>query len=74
MTFNVRLKEEITKIPINLIEKRTELSSFLRYNSKLEKNNIIITLENAAIARRIYQNIKEIFGKNNNSLSKTFSR
>ncbi len=64
MTFNVRLKEEITKIPINLIEKRTELSSFLRYNSKLEKNNIIITLENAAIARRIYQNIKEIFGIN----------
>ncbi|MBR1413759.1 MAG: DNA-binding protein WhiA [Bacilli bacterium] len=64
MTFNVRVKEEITKLPINTIEKRMELSSFLRYNSKQEKNHITITLENASIARRIYKNVKEIFGIN----------
>ena len=32
----------------------------IRYNSKINKT-IIITLENASVARRIYKNIKEIF-------------
>ncbi len=60
MTFTTRIKEEITKNNINSIEARSELAALLRYNSKLNKN-IIITLENASVARRIYKNIKELF-------------
>ena len=62
MTFNVKLKEEMTKAPLNTIEKRIELASFFRYNAKIDKKRMVITLENAAIARHIYKNVKEIFG------------
>ena len=60
MTFTTKIKEEITKNFINSIEARSELAALIRYNSKISKT-IIITLENAAVARRIYKNIKEIF-------------
>ena len=60
MTFTTRIKEEITKNPINPIEARSELAALIRYNSKIAKT-IIITLENASVARRIYKNIKELF-------------
>ena len=64
MTFSSRLKEEITAYNGNLIEKRAELSAMLRYDAKISKEKIIITSENAKIARRIYTYIKEIFGVN----------
>lgn len=64
MTFSSRLKEEITEYSSNAIEKRAELSAVLRYDAKLEKNKIMITSENAKIARRIYSYLKEIFGIN----------
>jgi hypothetical protein len=64
MTFSSRLKEEITEYDGNLIEKRAELSSILRYDAKIEKDKITITCENAKIARRIYKNLKEVFGIN----------
>jgi len=60
MTFTTRIKEEITKKDINLIEARSELAALIRYNSKISKS-IIITLENASVARRIYKTIKELF-------------
>ncbi|MBQ6687041.1 MAG: DNA-binding protein WhiA [Bacilli bacterium] len=60
MTFTTKIKEEITQNSINSLEARCELAALLRYNSKITKN-ISITLENAAVARRIYKNIKELF-------------
>jgi len=60
MTFTTRIKDEITKNSINSIEARSELAALIRYNSKISKS-IVITLENASVARRIYKNIKEIF-------------
>lgn len=62
MTFSTRLKEEMTEYNSNTIEKRAELSAILRYDAKLEKNQITITSENAKIARRIYTYLKELFG------------
>ena len=41
-------------------EKIYELSGFIRFAADT-RNNIIITLENASITRRIYKYIKEIF-------------
>lgn len=64
MTFATRLKEEITEYDSNQIEKRAELSAILRYDAKITKEKIMITCENAKIARRIYTYLKEIFGIN----------
>lgn len=64
MTFSTRLKEEITEYSSDSIEKRAELSAILRYDSKIEKDKITITSENAKIARRIYTYLKEVFGIN----------
>ncbi len=64
MTFSSRLKEEITEYDNDLIEKRAELAAVLRYDAKITKEKIIITSENAKIARRIYTSLKEVFGIN----------
>ena len=61
MTFTTRLKEEISKLDNNALEKRSIIDAFLRYNAVI-KDNIIITLENASVARFIYKIIKEMFG------------
>lgn len=62
MTFTTSLKEEISKNDINIIEARYELSAFLNSVAKFNKDEILITLENASIARMIYKEIKEIYG------------
>ena len=62
MTFTTSLKEEIAKNDINIIEARYELIAFLNSVAKFNKEEINITLENASIARRIYKEIKEIYG------------
>lgn len=64
MTFSARLKEEITSIPTNALEARVELSALLKFDGKLENKKMMLTLENAAVARRIYKYIKEIFNIN----------
>lgn len=61
MTFTTSLKEEMAKIEINAIENRFELIAFLNCIAKITNDEILITMENAAVARRIYQEIKEIF-------------
>lgn len=61
MTFTTRLKEEISKLSNNKVEERSIIDGFLRYNTII-KDDITITLENAAVTRFIYKIIKEIFG------------
>ena len=61
MTFTTRLKEEISKLKDNEMESRSILDAFLRYNASINKNSIVITLENASVARYIYKIIKELF-------------
>jgi len=64
MTFTIRIKEEITKISINNIEARSELAGFISLAGVVKNNKLILTMENAAVARRVYKNLKEIFGIN----------
>lgn len=64
MTFTTMLKEELAKNDFNIVEARYELIAFLNCIAKINKDEIIITLENASIARRIFKEIKEIFGVN----------
>lgn len=64
MTFTTTLKEEIAKNEFNIIEARYELIAFLNSIAKFQKDEILISLENASIARRIYKEIKQIYGVN----------
>lgn len=61
MSFSTRMKEEITKNPINRLEVHSELAAILRYDAKIMKNEISLTFENAAVARRVYKDLKELF-------------
>lgn len=61
MTFTTKIKDEITKIPQNYIENISELAAIVRYDAIFMDDKIIITMENASVARRIYRSFKEIF-------------
>ena len=61
MTFTTMLKEEIAKNDFNIVEARYELMAFLNCLGKFSKDELLITVENASIARRVYKEIKEIY-------------
>lgn len=61
MTFNTSLKDEISKNVYSSVDACSELSAFVRCNSKITSKQIIITLENASVARKIYKDIKIVF-------------
>ena len=58
MSFTSIVKNEVSKLEINEIESRSELSALMHSNSKELK---IIT-ENASVARRCFKIIKDIYG------------
>lgn len=64
MSFTTSLKEEITKNEISSLESLAELAAFIRFSGQIKKDNITLTMENAAVARRIYKDIKYNFGIN----------
>ena len=60
MSFTSTVKEEITRLENNKLEYIAELSSIVRNNATINEE-IIITVENNAVARRIYKLIKSIY-------------
>ncbi|MEG1892581.1 MAG: DNA-binding protein WhiA [Bacilli bacterium] len=62
MTFTTSIKEEIAKQDIKNIESEWELIAFLNCIAKVSNNDITITVENASVARKIYSEIKVIYG------------
>ena len=74
MTFTIRLKEEITANKIDKLNSLVELSAFIRYSSQIKNNKIILTIENAAVARRIYKDIKSNFNINVNIIVRNQKR
>lgn len=64
MTFTTQIKDEVTKLDLNYIESFNELAAIIRYDGVITQDKIIITSENASVARRIYKSIKEIFKVN----------
>ena len=60
MSFTSTVKDEVTRIEGNRLEYIAELSSIVRNNANFEKD-IIITVENNAVARRIFKLIKNIY-------------
>ena len=61
MSFTATVKNEVSKLEINEIEKIAELSAILSNGAVLENNNIKITTENASVSRRIFSLIKDIY-------------
>ena len=61
MSFTSTVKNEVSKLEINEIEKIAELSAILSNGAVLEDNNIKITTENASVSRRIFSLIKDIY-------------
>ena len=61
MTFTTSLKEEMSKTDFSIVEAEYELMSFLNCLGKFSKDELIITMENASVARRIYKEIKAIY-------------
>ena len=60
MSFTSTIKNEITKLEGSKVEYISELSCILRNNAKIT-DDIIITVENNAVARRIFKLIKTIY-------------
>ena len=60
MSFTSTVKNEVTRLEGNKLEYIAELSCIIRNNANIEKD-IIITLENNAVARRTFKLIKNIY-------------
>ena len=60
MSFTSQVKNEASKIELNEVEIITELSAIIK-NTSILADNIIITTENASLARLIFSNIKKLF-------------
>ena len=61
MSFATTIKEEISRIKNTRSETIAELSGFLRNNGTCTDDTIDLITENATVAKRIYQLIKEIY-------------
>ncbi len=64
MSFTTTIKEEISRIKNTRSESIAELSGFLRNNGTCTDNTIDLLTENATVAKRIYQLIKDIYDVN----------
>lgn len=60
MSFSYEIKSEVARLDSVRTENITELSAIIRNSAKIDKS-IIITIENSAIARRIFKLIKNIY-------------
>ena len=61
MTFSFNVKDEVTRLETSKTESISELSAIIR-NSAVIEDNIVIHIENNAVARRIYKLIKNLYG------------
>jgi len=61
MSFTTTIKEEISRIENARSESISELSGFLRNNGTCTDNTIDLLTENATVAKRIYQLMKDIY-------------
>ena len=63
MSYSTNIKEEISKIEENPLEKLAELSAIIR-NSASINDGIEITVENNSVARKIFKLFKDIYNIN----------
>ncbi|MDD3048783.1 MAG: DNA-binding protein WhiA [Bacilli bacterium] len=61
MSFSIEIKNEIARLESEKAENISELSAFIRNNAYIDEQIIKIYTENAAIARRIFKMIKNVY-------------
>lgn len=61
MTFTSTIKDEVTRLEGNKLEYIAELSCIFRNNAKISSDAINITVENNAVARRVFKLIKSLY-------------
>jgi len=70
MSFASNVKTEISQPKFSKSESIAELSGFIRSNAKYTEEYILLTTENAKVAKRVYLLLKEIYGINCNIVEK----
>ena len=61
MSFSVNVKDEVTRVDCTRAEYISELSAMVRNSAIVDDGIIKITIENNAVARRIYRLFKDIY-------------
>lgn len=61
MTYTIRVKEEIAHLETDIVEALAEVSGFIRFDGEITSKEIILNIENASVARRIYKLMKMCF-------------
>ena len=61
MSFTSVVKNEVSKLEINDVEKISELAAIILSSSIISQNNIKITTENASVARRVFNLVKDLY-------------
>jgi hypothetical protein len=64
MSFSINIKDEVTRVECTRAEYISELSAIVRNSAVRENDCIKITIENNAVARRIYKLFKDIYDVN----------
>lgn len=64
MSFSINIKDEATRVECTREEYLSELSAIIRNSATITENSIKITIENNAVARRIYKLFKDIYEVN----------
>ena len=63
-SFTKEIKDEVTKIENNKLESIAEVNGYLLLNSNIINNRLVIYVENASVARRLFSLIKRIYNIN----------
>lgn len=61
-SFTTQIKDEITKIETNKMESLSEVVAYIRYSVNLENDHLTLFIENASVARRMFNLIKRLYG------------
>ena len=61
MTYTIRVKEQLAHLETDLVEALAEVSGFIRFDGEITSKEIILNIENASVARRIYKLMKMCF-------------
>lgn len=64
MTFNYELKEELSKLNLNVIERNILTLAYLIHSYEEKNNKLMVRSSNPSVTRILYINLKELFSTN----------
>ena len=63
-SFTTQIKDEITKIETNRLESLSELCAYIMFTDRSNEEKISLFIENASVARRMFNLLKRLYGVN----------